>query len=138
MSITAVSAYSWPEESRWRTGSADERTRDHADARALLRVGGRRDDECVNDQPTPYDRYFAPDASIRRAPRAGYRGIVAEVSYKGKTVGLVYLSGVTPPSETIELWTADAISEANSFLTEWEAIARTISQAEQDEHGMPR
>lgn len=102
----------------------------------MLAAGRQRDDDFVDEQPQPDDQHFAPDASVRRAPRPGYRGNVTEVLYKGEVVGLVFLSGSTPPTETVELWTADAISGANSYLTEWEAITRTIGQAEQDERGM--
>lgn len=101
----------------------------------MSRIEKLAHDGVVDDEPAPYDRYLTPHAAIRRAPRAGYAGSVAEVSYKGQFVGLVYRSGTTPPSETTELWTADAVPGANCFLSEWEAIAHTISHAERRERG---
>jgi hypothetical protein len=81
---------------------------------------------------------YGPDAFVHRAPREGYRGLVAQVSFKGRSVGVVHLSGTTPPTETTELWTADAVTDGPSrFLTEWEAIAATVAQAKRDERGLP-
>lgn len=56
-------------------------------------------------------------------------GLVAEVLLDGQMIGSVHLSGTTPPEELTELWTAGAVDGANSFLTEQEAIQRTVNQA---------
>lgn len=80
---------------------------------------------------------YGYDTFVHRAPREGYRGLVTEVSFKGRVVGVVHLSGTTPPTEPTELWTADAVTDRpNRFLTEWEAIAATVTQAKRDERGL--
>jgi hypothetical protein len=64
--------------------------------------------------------------TVHRERRVGFRGLVAEVRIGDRVAGLVYLSGTTPPGETTELWKADAMDGADLFLTEHEAIQRTV------------
>jgi hypothetical protein len=62
--------------------------------------------------------------TVHREPRAGFRGLVAEVRLADRTIGLVHLSGTTARGENIELWTADAIDGATcSSLSKRQASA---------------
>ncbi len=92
----------------------------------------------MNGEHLDHEPEYGPDVVVHRAPRDGYRGLVAGVSVKGRSVGVVHLSGTTPPTETTELWTAEAVTDRpNQFLTEWEAIAATVAEARRNERGLP-
>lgn len=80
------------------------------------------------------DPDYGPGVAVHRAARAGYHGLVADVSVDGRDVGLVHISGSTPPTEATELWTADSVTgRPNRFLTEWEAIVATVANARRHE-----
>ena len=76
--------------------------------------------------------------TIRRSRRAGYRGLVADVLVDGASAGLVHLTGTTPPTELVELWSAPAAGSTGraEFLTEQEAIAHTVGLARRRGGGM--